>query len=219
MWIKTSALAFAAGFIILLYGVIKAFTLPPVVSDYIQENYRIVFFHVPAAISSFVAFTVTFILSAIFLKTGDYRRDIQALSSAKFGFAMITAALVSGSIWAKVAWGSYWNWDPRETFVLILWFAYAAYFALRTSIEDYPIKARYSAIYSLFAFVTVPLSYFSAKLSVLHPTTSELRFDAERGMLLGLMILAFVLLYIAYFLLDSKISEIGERMMGGEDYE
>lgn len=210
MWL--SLITFMAGFLILLYGSFKTFTLLPVASADIAENYRIVFFHVPAAISSFIAFTVTFIFSILFLKTENYKRDLQAVTSAKFGFAMITAALLSGSIWAKVTWGSYWNWDPRETFVLILWFAYAAYFALRTSIEDYSTKARYSAIYSIFAFITVPLSYFSARISPLHPTTSELRFDAERGMLLGLMIISFILLYIAYFLIDSRISEIKERM-------
>ncbi len=213
--LRTSATIFAVGFAMLAFGVYKAFTLPPVSSADIAENYRIVFFHVPAAVSSFIAFTVTFALSILFLRSENYVRDIQASSSAKFGFAMITAALISGSIWAKVAWGSYWNWDPRETFVLILWFAYVAYLALRMSIEDYSVKARYSAIYAVFAYVTVPLSYFSAKISALHPTTSELRFDAERGMLLGLMILAFVLLYISFFLLDWKVSEAETRMEGG----
>ncbi len=212
--LRVSAAVFAAGFVMVVFGVFKAFTLPPVSSPDIAENYRIVFFHVPAAISSFLAFTVTFVLSILFLKSENYIRDIQASSSAKFGFAMITAALISGSIWAKIAWGSYWNWDPRETFVLILWFAYVAYFALRISIEDYATKARYSAIYAIFAYVTVPLSYFSAKISALHPTTSELRFDAERGMLLGLMIVAFILLYISFFLLDWKVCEAETRMGG-----
>ncbi len=212
MWSKTSALSFFCGFAMLIYGVYKAFTLPPVSSPTIAENYRIIFFHVPAAVSSFVAFTVTLIFSISFLKTENYRRDVQAVSSAKFGFAMITAALISGSIWAKVAWGSYWNWDPRETFVLVLWFAYAAYFGLRASIEDYAIKARYSAIYSIFAFVTVPMSYFSSLLSPLHPKPFEASFDAERGMLLGIMIIAFILLYLSYFLLDSKVSEMREKM-------
>ncbi|KUJ93812.1 MAG: Heme exporter protein C (HelC) [Archaeoglobus fulgidus] len=212
MWSKASALCFFSGFAMLVYGVYKVLSLAPVSSPTIAENYRIIFFHVPAAVSSFVAFAVTLAFSVVFLKTENYRRDVQAVSSAKFGFAMITAALISGSIWAKVAWGSYWNWDPRETFVLVLWFAYAAYFGLRASIEDYAVKARYSAIYSIFAFVTVPMSYFSSLLSPLHPKPFEVSFDTERGMLLGVMIIAFILLYIAFFLLDSKISEIREKL-------
>ncbi len=213
--VRVSAVIFAIGFVMLVFGVFKALTLPPVSSPDIAENYRIVFFHVPAAVSSFIAFTLTFIFSILFLRSENYVRDVQASSSSKFGFAMITAALISGSIWAKVAWGSYWNWDPRETFVLILWFAYAAYFALRTSIEEYATRAKYSAIYALFAYVTVPLSYFSAKISALHPTTSELKFDAERGMLLGLMILSFLFLYVAFFLVDWKVSE-AEIRTGGD---
>ncbi|AAB89274.1 MULTISPECIES: cytochrome c biogenesis protein [Archaeoglobus] len=212
MWSKASALCFFSGFAMLVYGVYKVLSLAPVSSPTIAENYRIIFFHVPAAVTSFVAFAVTLAFSVVFLKTENYRRDVQAVSSAKFGFAMITAALISGSIWAKVAWGSYWNWDPRETFVLVLWFAYAAYFGLRASIEDYAVKARYSAIYSIFAFVTVPMSYFSSLLSPLHPKPFEVSFDTERGMLLGVMIIAFILLYIAFFLLDSKISEIREKL-------
>jgi len=212
MWEKLSPACFLSGFALLIYGTFKALTLPPVISPSIAENYRIVFFHVPAAVSSFAAFAVTLAASVIFLKTGNYKRDIQAVSSAKFGFAMISAALVSGSLWAKVAWGSYWNWDPRETLVLVLWFAYAAYFALRASIEDYSVKAKYSAIYAIFAFATVPLSYLSSLLSPLHPKPFEVTFDAEREMLLGFMILAFLLLYLAYFFLDSKILEIKEKV-------
>jgi len=218
MRLKISAALFAVGMVLLCYGTLKALTLPPVKAETIAENYRIVFFHVPAAVSSFVAFTFTFIFSVAFLRSENYLRDIVAYTSAKFGFAMITAALISGSVWAKVAWGSYWNWDPRETFVLILWFAYAAYFGLRSSIDEYSTKARFSAIYAIFAFVTVPLSYLSSKLFIsLHPTTSELKFDVARGSTLGVMILAFLLLYFAFLLIDSKLSEVRDKM-GGENY-
>ncbi len=216
MMLRISAASFIVGLALFCYGTYKALTLPPVAAETIAENYRIVFFHVPAAITSFVAFAVTFAFSIAFLKGENYVRDIVAYTSAKYGFVMITAALISGSIWAKVAWGSYWNWDPRETFVLILWFAYAAYFGLRMSIEDYSVKARYSAIYAIFAFVTVPLSYLSSKIFIsLHPTTGELKFDAARASTLGIMILAFMLLYFAFLLLDSKLSEIRDKM-GGE---
>ncbi|MET1125144.1 MAG: cytochrome c biogenesis protein [Archaeoglobaceae archaeon] len=211
---RTALLAHVAGLALLAYGCYKAFTLPPVGGN-IAENYRIVFFHVPAAISAFTAFTVTFTFSAAFLARNNYRFDVFAESSARFGMAMITAALISGSVWAKVAWGSYWNWDPRETFVLVLWFAYAAYFALRASIEDYEVKARYSAIYAILAFVTVPISYLSSILfPSLHPTTAELRFDAARGMTLGVMITSFLLIYVSYLLLDAKL-RIVESKFGG----
>jgi len=209
--LKLSAVLFAVGFTILCYGIHTVFNLPPIPAETISESYRIVFFHVPAAISSYVAFTITFISSIAFLRSENTKYDIFALSSAKFGIAMITAALVSGSIWAKVAWGSYWNWDPRETFVLILWFAYAAYFALRATIEDDFTKAKYAAVYSIFAFVTVPLSYMSSTIFFsLHPTTSELKFDFVRGLTLGLMLISFLLLYVSYLIIDTKVSMLEE---------
>ncbi len=211
--VRHSIIPFLVGFILLVIGVYRALTLPPVHTVGIEENYRIVFFHVPAAVSAMVAFTVTFIFSALFLKFENYTYDIVASSSAVYGFAMITAALISGSIWAKVAWNSYWNWDPRETFVLMLWFAYAAYLGIRATVEDHSSKARFSAIYSIFAFVTVPMSYLSSKIFFsLHPTTSELKFDAARGSTLGMMILAFFLLFTAYLILDVKLSEVRERI-------
>ncbi len=216
---RSSLVLFAAGFALLCYGTAKALTLPPVKAASIAENYRIVFFHVPAAISAFIAFAVTFVASIAFLKSRNYSYDVLAESSTHFGFAMITAALLSGSVWAKVAWGSYWNWDPRETFVLILWFAYAAYLALRAAIEDYSEKARYSAIYSIFAFVTVPLSYLSSKIFFsLHPTTGELSFDAARGTTLGAMIVSFILLYASHTIIDTRLG-ITAAKLGGDEVE
>ena len=217
MKLKLSFILFIAGISLLSLGTYRALTLPPIPIEYISENYRIVFFHVPAAISSFISFIITFAYSIAYLKSEKPSRDAIAYSSAKYGFIMITAALISGSIWAKVAWGSYWNWDPRETFVLILWFAYAAYFGLRASIEDPLVKAKYSAVYAIFAFVTVPLSYLSSKLFFsLHPTTSELKFDFARGSTLGMMMIAFIMLYLAFLLLESRIYEIET---GGDVHE
>ncbi len=218
MRLKLSVISFIAGISMLAFGTYRAMTLGPISAHYISQNYRIVFFHVPAAISSFLAFVITFIFSIAYLISEKPKRDAISYSSAKYGFIMITAALISGSIWAKVAWGSYWNWDPRETFVLILWFAYAAYFGLRASIEDPLVKAKYSAVYAAFAFVTVPLSYLSSKLFFsLHPTTSELKFDFARGSTLGMMILAFILLYFAYMMLEIELFEIEKS--GGEKVE
>lgn len=215
---RSALFLFLLGFVLLVYGVFNAFSLPSVAARTIADNYRIIFFHVPAAVSSFVAFTVTFAASIVFLRSEKYKYDILAESSAYFGFTMITATLISGSVWAKVAWGSYWHWDPRETFVLILWFAYAGYLALRASIEDYALKAKYSAIYGIIAFITVPLSYLSSKMFLsLHPTTGELSFDLPRLTTLLVMITAFILIYTAFLILDSKIRIVEAKIGGGLD--
>ncbi len=183
--------------------------LPSSPEPILRNNYRIIFFHLPSAITSFTAFTVTLLASIQYLRTRKFGWDILSASSAKAGFVMITAALVSGSIWAKVAWGAYWNWDPRETTVLILWFAYAAYFALRSSVEDVEERAKVSSILAIFCYATVPLSYLSTKLYFsLHPSTQGLKIGLNIGTTLGTMITAFLLLYVAYVLLDTKLSKI-----------
>ncbi len=193
--------------ILFIVGIHIAMKLPPSPEPTLRNNYRIIFFHLPSAITSFTAFTVTMISSIVFLKKRDVKWDIIASSSAKVGFFMITAALISGSIWAKVAWGSYWNWDPRETTVLILWFAYAAYFALRASIEDEEEKAKFSSIFAIFAYVTVPLSYISTRIFFsLHPSTAQI--GLKIGVPLSMVIVSFLLMYIAFMVVDTAISKL-----------
>lgn len=194
------------------YGSFRGLVLlPPSVEPQLENNYRIIFFHVPSAITSFTAFTVTLVAAINYLRTRDYKWDIYASSSAKAGFFFITAALISGSIWARVAWGSFWNWDPRETAVLILWFAYAAYFALRSSIDNLEEKAKNSSILAIFAYATVPLSYFSTRIYFsLHPSPSSvplsgISLGVKVGSTLGMMITAFMLLYISFLILESKL--------------
>jgi heme exporter protein C len=78
--------------------------------------------------------------------------------------------LVTGSIWANAAWGTYWNWDPRETTTLVLWVAYLGYVTLKLSLENEERRAVVGSVYNVLAFVTVPLSYFSLLLfPTLHP--------------------------------------------------
>jgi heme exporter protein C len=181
--------------------------LPESPEPILKNNYRIVFFHVPSAATSFLAFTVTLISSILYLRKREYRWDVISSSSAQAGFFFITAALISGSIWARIAWGSYWNWDPRETTVLILWFAYAAYFALRASIENPEEKAKSSSILAIFAYATIPLSYLSTFVYFsLHPSTRDISIGLNTGAVLGMMITGFILMYISYFILDVKLS-------------
>ena len=207
-WNTVASILMIVSLTIIIFGSYNALIkLPESPEPILRNNYRIVFFHVPSAITSFIAFTVTLISSIAYLRNKEYRWDIISLSSAKAGFFFITAALVSGSIWAKITWGSYWNWDPRETTVLILWFAYAAYFALRASIENPEEKAKSSSILAIFVYVTVPLSYLSSTIYFsLHPSTKDISIGLNIGATIGMMITGFILAYLAYFILDVKLS-------------
>ena len=109
---------------------------------------------------------------------------------------------MTGSIWAKMAWGSFWNWDPRETSIFILLLIYAAYFALRSAIEQEERRATLSAVYSILAFVTVPFFIFIVPriYEGLHPDViGEAVKASNKKMVMGPSILLVFLSSLAGF--------------------
>jgi heme exporter protein C len=133
---------------------------------------RIVIMHVPTAWVSVVAFTASAIFSGLYLWKGRAAHDNYALAAAECGFLFTTLATVTGMIFSQVVWGVYWNWDPRQTSIFVLLLIYAALFALRAAIDDPQRRRQLSAVYSLFAFVTMPFLVFVAPRiadSTLHP--------------------------------------------------
>jgi heme exporter protein C len=142
------------------------------------ELIRIFYIHTPVAWVTYLAFGLSLICTLLFLKKRNLKYDTLAENSATLGVFYGAATLLTGAVWAQAAWGSYWNWDPRETATLIAELAYVGYIMLRASIPNADKKAVSSGAYNVLAFSTVPLSYFSVDLlSSLHPvliTTTEL---------------------------------------------
>jgi heme exporter protein C len=135
---------------------------------------RIVMVHVPTAWLSTVAFAIAAWYSLMFRQARD---DDRALAATELGLLFSILATVTGSMFAKVVWGSYWNWEPRETSILILLLIYGAYFALRSAIEDVERRRQLAAVYALFAFATAPLLTFVVPRlydSTLHPNCAFL---------------------------------------------
>jgi heme exporter protein C len=125
--------------------------------------FRIIFFHVPFAWTAFLCFFVALISSVGYLATRDLRFDAVAVSTTEVGLAFGAGNLVSGMIWGRIIWGIWWTWDPRLTSMLICWLLYAGYLMLRRAIEEPTERARMSAVLSIFAFVDVPIVFFSIK--------------------------------------------------------
>ena len=121
---------------------------------------RVFYFHFPAAMVTCLALGWSKQHSPLNLRRRDLVHDDHAAASAELGLLFCIAATVSGSMWAKAMWGAYWNWDPRETSIFFLMLIYAAYLALRASLEDPARRARLAAIYSCVAFVAVPFLVF-----------------------------------------------------------
>ncbi|HZG67215.1 MAG TPA: cytochrome c biogenesis protein CcsA [Herpetosiphonaceae bacterium] len=139
---------------------------------------RIIIMHVPTAWLSVLAFGVAAIYSALYLRRRRAEDDDRAVAAVEQGFLFSILATATGSIFAKVVWGSFWNWDPRETSILILLLIYGAYFALRSAIDDGERRRQLAAVYAALAFVTVPLLIFVVPRlaeSSLHPNCAFLQ--------------------------------------------
>jgi heme exporter protein C len=161
---------------------------------------RIFYFHVSSAWVGFLAFFVTFLAGIAYLIRAERRWDILALSSAEVGLVYITMAVVTGALWARPMWGVYWTWEPRLTISAIQWFIYVAYVMLRASTDNPARRARFSAVYGILAFVTVPLSWFAIRWwRTIHPDimTGGGGMAIAPRMVQALMVslLAFTLLY------------------------
>lgn len=131
---------------------------------------RIFYFHVSSAWVGFFAFFVTFLAGILYLIRRERRWDILALSSVEVGLTFITMAVITGSLWARPVWGTYWTWEPRLTISAVQVLIYIAYGMLRRAVEGPERQARFAAVYGIVAFVTVPLSWFAIRWwRTIHP--------------------------------------------------
>jgi heme exporter protein C len=150
--------------------ILAAFLWAPLAAG-LGEYTRIFYFHVPVAWLTVLSFLISAVYSLRYMRSRQIKADLVAEAANRLGLIFAFLATVSGSIWAKVSWGTFWNWDPRETSIFILLLIYAAYFALRSAIDQPERKAILSAVYSVLAFVTVPFLVFIIPriYSSLHP--------------------------------------------------
>jgi heme exporter protein C len=125
---------------------------------------RIFYFHVPNGICSFIAFFIVFIANFAYLATRRPKWDWLGVAGAEVGVACSTIVLITGPIWAHPVWGIWWTWDARLTSTFVLWLLYTAYLLLRGFLDDPQRKAMFSAVFGIFAFLDVPLVYFSNRI-------------------------------------------------------
>ena len=137
----------------------------------LEEKARIMFFHVPTAWLSVVAFAASMVYGIRYLKNKRIEDDIRSSAAAGLGFLFCFLATATGAIWAKFSWGTYWNWDPRQTSIFVLLLIYGAYFALRSAIEVEEKRATLAAVYAIIAAITMPFFMFimPRMLASLHP--------------------------------------------------
>ena len=125
--------------------------------------FKIIFFHVPMAVSAMTASAVALIASVLFLITKNFKYDALAVAVTEVGLALLAGNLITGSIWGRQIWGIWWAWDARLTSALVCWLLYAGYLMLRRAIEEPTQRATFAAVFSIFAFIDVPIVIFSIK--------------------------------------------------------
>jgi heme exporter protein C len=131
---------------------------------------RVFYFHVASAWLGMLGFLIAAVCGGVYLRTGERKWDIASLGAVEIGIVFSFITVVSGSIWARPIWNTWWTWDPRLTTVTIMLLVYAAYLMLRSGIEDPDRRARFGAIYAMVGFLSVPLTFFSARLfRTIHP--------------------------------------------------
>ena len=185
---------------------------------------RIFYFHVPSAWVGFLAFLVAFVAGIAYLTRRQWRWDTVETASIELGVVFSTVALVTGSLWARPTWNTWWTWDPRLTTTLVLWIYYVSVLLLRQMVENEERRARFSAVLSIVGFVNVPIVFLTIRLwRTIHPVlfTSE-GFGLEPSMLLALLVslLTFTLLYLCLLwlrvgqeYLHAEIGRMKERLL------
>jgi heme exporter protein C len=192
-----------------------AFFYAPAARGFKGESARIVFFHVPQAWVAVLAFCVNLVASLRYLRGRDPLDDARAAAAARLGLVFSILATVTGSLFARVMWGSFWNWDPREVSIAVLLLVYSAYFALREAVADEERRASLSASYAVLAFVTMPFLIFVVPRIYwsLHPDTiinTRGALDMESRMFQTLMasLAGFSGLFFWLYSLDVRLARV-----------
>lgn len=184
---------------------------------------RIFYVHMGNNAAAGLAFLTTFVAGFIYLFSRRKIWDTIGLSGVELGLVFATGTLVTGSIWAKPTWNTYWTWDPRLTTSAIVWLLYVAYLMLRGAVENPEQRARFAAVYGILAFIGVPMTYFSIRWwRTIHPVVlgNTANADAQGGFALGANIrltmmvamVVFSLLYVTLLIHRVRLENLRDRI-------
>ena len=178
---------------------------------------RIFYIHVPAAWTTFVAFGVVALASAAYLWLEDERADAAAVAAAEGGLVFGAIMLISGPLWGRIAWGTYWTWEPRLTLTLLLWFTYLGYFLIRGSVANPRKGRRFAAVVAIVGSLNIPLIHVSVTwFRSLHPEPVVIKPEGPTlhpDMLATLLtsLAGFTMLFFGLFLFRYSVELVSRR--------
>lgn len=181
---------------------------------------RIFYFHVPAAWAAYLAFAIVFLGSIAYLRTGARRWDLLAHSAAEIGVVFTSLVLITGPIWARPVWGTWWQWDARLTSALVMWLTYVGYLLLRSLSTDPGRTGRLAGVVGVIGFINVPIVHFSVQWwRTLHPRgPTPASLDEGSGLgspeLLAFFVslIAFTLLFAWLMATRIGLGRLGDRL-------
>jgi len=183
------------------------------------EVQRIFYIHVPMAWVAYLAFAVVLVGSIAFLKTNNSRWDALAHSSAEVGVVFTTICLLTGMLWAKPVWGTYWRWDPRLTLTFVLFLIYIGYLVTHRTATDPSRGGRLAAVVGITGFATVPLIHFSVDWwRGQHPGRTVINVEGSPQLPIEMlitvlfMVVVFTLLYTVLMGMRVRLVRLEERV-------
>jgi heme exporter protein C len=190
---------------LLAWGTYQALEVAPAEAT-MGDAQRIFYYHVPAATAASILFGVNFLASIWYLLKRSPQADALAVSAAEVGVVFFGVVLISGPIWARYAWGTFWVWDARLTTSLILWLLYVSYLVVRGSAESGSASVL-ASVFAIFGFVDMPIVYMSNRwFRTNHPQpmigTPNLNSDMQKVLLWNMLAFVLFSLLIAWFRYD-----------------
>lgn len=216
-WFVVAVIAVAATYIRAIY-----FTPLEAIQGPAQKIYYV---HPTSAWVAFLAFGIVALASIGYLWLKDLKLDRVAESAAEVGVVFTSVTLVTGSLWGKPIWGTWWTWDARLTLTLFLWFIYAGYIVLRGAILEPETRARYSAVLGILGALLIPFIHMSVYLfRTLHPMPIVLkpgRPSLPNSMLatFAMAFVSFSLLFVALLRARYRLAERADALAAEEEYE
>ncbi|MCL2332026.1 MAG: cytochrome c biogenesis protein [Actinomycetia bacterium] len=177
---------------------------------------KIFFFHVPIAVASLVVMTIAAVFSVLFLIKRKKSYDTRARIAMEATLVFIIGTMISGDLWTRASWGVWWEWEPRLTTYAILTLLVIAYFVLRNSVEDEERRATYAAVFAIFAWIDVPITFMVTRLL---PSTHPALGGLETSNLIPFMVAMTGMSMLGFAIYELRFNEehLRERLAALKD--